>query len=128
MEEPVFVKCEPAWSSDTEEPSNAENLEFVSEVIPMEQEIKSELTVPGPTQENKFKPSADIKEEVFVEQHQLFPNITEENNSMNGGFDLEYDFGWCLIKDRLNQMEPMNMLWTNIHVANLKQLVGVIFM
>ncbi|XP_067002824.2 uncharacterized protein [Anabrus simplex] len=78
MEEPVFVKCEPTWSSETEEPSNTGNIEFVSEVKPLEQEIKSELTVPGPTQQNIFEPSAHCKEEVFIE-HQPFPNIIEEN-------------------------------------------------
>ncbi|XP_068083895.1 zinc finger protein 354C-like [Anabrus simplex] len=52
MEEPVFVKCEPAWSSDTEEPPD-------------------------------FPSAADIKEELFIEQHQLVPDIKEENNVEN---------------------------------------------
>ncbi|XP_068082651.1 uncharacterized protein [Anabrus simplex] len=81
MEEPVFVKCEPALSSDTEEPSNFEHSQLVSEMIPLKQETKSELTEPGPTQENAFEPSADIKEEMLIEQHQPVPNIKEGNNS-----------------------------------------------
>ncbi|XP_068086203.1 uncharacterized protein [Anabrus simplex] len=59
-----------------------ENVEHLSEMIPVKQETKSELTEPGSTQENTLEPSADIKEEVFIEQravHQLVPLIKGEN-------------------------------------------------
>ncbi|XP_068086237.1 uncharacterized protein [Anabrus simplex] len=106
MEEPVFVKCEPVRSSDTGEPSNFDNVHPMLGIIPLKQETKSELTEstqeyafeenfqllsemkqetkseliePGTTQENAFEPSADIKDEIFVEQHQPLPNIKEEN-------------------------------------------------
>ncbi|XP_068086223.1 uncharacterized protein [Anabrus simplex] len=79
MEETVFVKCEPAWSSDTEEHSSFENFQPGSEMIPPKQETTSELTEPRPTQGNAFKPSEDIKEEMFIEQNLPLPNIKEEN-------------------------------------------------
>ncbi|XP_068082650.1 uncharacterized protein [Anabrus simplex] len=76
MEEPVFVKCEPAWSSHIEEEaSNFENSHLLTEVIPLKQETKSELTEPGLTQH-----SAGVEKEMFIEQRQPVPNIKEENN------------------------------------------------
>ncbi|XP_067004360.2 uncharacterized protein [Anabrus simplex] len=80
MEEPVFVKCEPTSLLDTEEePPHLEHSQLVSEMIPLKEETKLELTEPGPTHENEFEPSTDIKEEMFIEQHQPVPIIKEEN-------------------------------------------------
>ncbi|XP_068083984.1 gastrula zinc finger protein XlCGF8.2DB-like [Anabrus simplex] len=84
MEEPVFVKCEPWWSLNTEdEPPNLEHSQPVSEMIPLKQETKLELMEPGPTQANSFEPCKDIKEEIFIEQHQPVPNTKEESNAQN---------------------------------------------
>ncbi|XP_067000118.2 gastrula zinc finger protein XlCGF7.1 [Anabrus simplex] len=83
MEEPVSVKCEPAWPSDAEEPSNFEHSQLVSEIILLKQETKSELTEPGPAQENAYEASADIKEEMIIEQNQPVTNNTEENKMEN---------------------------------------------
>ncbi|XP_068086753.1 uncharacterized protein [Anabrus simplex] len=83
MDQEVKIKEEPAWPEGTTNAS-LENIEHVSEMIPLKNEAKSELTEPVPMQENSFEPSKDIKEEVFIEEHtddQLLPNIKEETNS-----------------------------------------------
>ncbi|XP_068086974.1 uncharacterized protein [Anabrus simplex] len=57
------------------------NLEHVSEVIALKEEVKSELTEPESSQENSLEPSEDTKEEIFIEEHtddQLLPYIKEE--------------------------------------------------
>ncbi|XP_067004460.2 uncharacterized protein [Anabrus simplex] len=141
MEEPVFVKCETAWTLVKKEQSNSENFEFiskvipleqdikseltvpgptqenafeenfefVSEMIPLEQDIKSELTVPGPTQENAFERSADIKEEVFIEQHQLFPNVIEEEKIESIQWLPRSDVSRCCVnrKTAMIRRDPM---------------------
>ncbi|XP_067003952.2 zinc finger protein 614 [Anabrus simplex] len=63
MDLEVHIKQEPIWLEETE------NTEHVSEMIPLKKEAKSELTEPGPMQESSFEPSADVKEEIFTEQH-----------------------------------------------------------
>ncbi|XP_067010603.2 uncharacterized protein [Anabrus simplex] len=82
MELEVKIKEEPAWLEGTTTAS-LENFEHVSEVIVVKEEVKSELTEPGSSQENSLEPSEDIKEEIFVEEHtddQLMPYIKEETN------------------------------------------------
>ncbi|XP_067004354.2 gastrula zinc finger protein xLCGF3.1 [Anabrus simplex] len=88
MDLEVEVKEEPVWFEGTADAS-LENFELVSEMIPLKQEIKLELTEPGPTQENTFEPSADIKEEIFREQRtvdQVLPHIKVENPAVSGQF------------------------------------------
>ncbi|XP_067013274.2 uncharacterized protein [Anabrus simplex] len=63
-EEPVLVEGTPPL----------ENFQPVSEVISLKQETKSELTEPGATLENAFEGK------IFVEEHQMVPNIKEETN------------------------------------------------
>ncbi|XP_068083063.1 gastrula zinc finger protein XlCGF52.1-like isoform X1 [Anabrus simplex] len=82
MDLKVQIKEEPVWVEVTADTS-LENYELISEMIPLKQEIKSELTEPGRTQENTFEPSADIKEEILIEEHQVDPNIKENNDGAN---------------------------------------------
>ncbi|XP_068086708.1 uncharacterized protein [Anabrus simplex] len=55
MDQEVKIKEEPAWLEGTTNAS-LENIEHVSEMIPLKKEAKSELTEPGPMQENSFEP------------------------------------------------------------------------
>ncbi|XP_068086709.1 uncharacterized protein [Anabrus simplex] len=83
MDQEVKIKEEPAWLEGTTNAS-LENIEHVSEMIPLKKEAKSELTEPGPMQENSFEPSEYIKEEISIEEHtddQLLPYIKEETKS-----------------------------------------------
>ncbi|XP_068083066.1 uncharacterized protein [Anabrus simplex] len=82
MDLKVQIKEEPVWVEVTADTS-LENYELISEMIPLKQEIKSELTEPGRTQENTFEPSADIKEEILIEEHQVDPNIKENNEGLH---------------------------------------------
>ncbi|XP_067000135.2 zinc finger and SCAN domain-containing protein 26 [Anabrus simplex] len=86
MEMSALIKCEPAFSLDTdEEPSNFENVQLASGMTVLKQETKSELTEPEPTPENIFQP-VDVKDEIFTEEHtvdQLDPGIKQENNAQN---------------------------------------------
>ncbi|XP_068087013.1 uncharacterized protein [Anabrus simplex] len=74
------IKEEPAWLEGTTTAS-LENFEHVSEVIAVKEEVKSELTEPGSSQDNPLEPSEGTKEEIFIEEHaddQLLPYIKEE--------------------------------------------------
>ncbi|XP_067014757.1 uncharacterized protein [Anabrus simplex] len=86
MDPEIKIKEEPAWLEETTTAS-PENIEHVSEVIVLKEEVKSELTEPGSMQENSLEPSDDIKEEVFIEEHtddQLLPYIKEETKISSG--------------------------------------------
>ncbi|XP_068086472.1 uncharacterized protein [Anabrus simplex] len=83
MDLDIKIKEEPAWLKETTNLS-LENIKHVSEVIALKQEAKSELTEPGPTQENSLEPSKDIKGEIFIDQDtvcQLIPYIKEETRN-----------------------------------------------
>ncbi|XP_067014626.2 zinc finger protein 567 [Anabrus simplex] len=83
MDVEVKIKEEPTWLEGTLSAS-LENIEHVSEMIPLKKEAKSELTEPGPTQENSFEPSKNIKKEIFIEQNaddQLLAYIKEETHA-----------------------------------------------
>ncbi|XP_068084084.1 uncharacterized protein [Anabrus simplex] len=85
MDLEIKIKEEPAWLEGTGNAS-LENIEHVGllEMITLKNEAKSEITEPGPTQDNSFEHSEDIKKEVFIEQHtvgQLVPYIKEETKS-----------------------------------------------
>ncbi|XP_068086901.1 oocyte zinc finger protein XlCOF19 [Anabrus simplex] len=83
MDLEVKIKEEPAWLEGTTTAS-LENIEHVSEVIALKEEVKSELTEPESTQENSLETSNDIKEEIFIEEHtddQLLPYIKAETKS-----------------------------------------------
>ncbi|XP_068083000.1 uncharacterized protein [Anabrus simplex] len=54
MDQIVQIKEEPLCLEGTTSTS-LENFEFISDMIPLKQETKSELTEPGPTQENAFE-------------------------------------------------------------------------
>ncbi|XP_068086557.1 uncharacterized protein [Anabrus simplex] len=54
MDLQVKIKEEPAWLERTTNAS-LENIENVSEMIPLNKEAKSELTEPGPMQENSLE-------------------------------------------------------------------------
>ncbi|XP_068086371.1 gastrula zinc finger protein XlCGF8.2DB-like [Anabrus simplex] len=80
------IKEEPAWFEGTGNAS-LENVEYVSEMMPLKREAKAELTEPGPTQEISFEPSTDIKVEISMEQStvdQLVPFIKEETQLIPG--------------------------------------------
>ncbi|XP_068083051.1 uncharacterized protein [Anabrus simplex] len=82
MDQKVNVKEEPVWLEGTTNTS-LENFEREWDMISLKPETKSELTEPGPTQENTFESSVDIKEEIVLEQQTvdlLVPYIKEENN------------------------------------------------
>ncbi|XP_068083852.1 uncharacterized protein [Anabrus simplex] len=78
-----MVSLKEETKSELIKPSPFEgNFELVSEMVLLKQETKSELIEPRPAEENTFKPSADSKEEVLVEQDKVelpVPNIKEEN-------------------------------------------------
>ncbi|XP_068086127.1 uncharacterized protein [Anabrus simplex] len=81
MDLEVKIKQEPILLEGTAT-SSLENVELLSEVKSLKQEIKSELTETGSTQGNAFESPAGIKEEIFIQQHpvqQLVPFIKEEN-------------------------------------------------
>ncbi|XP_068086265.1 uncharacterized protein [Anabrus simplex] len=81
MDLKVEIKEEPVWFEGTSNTS-LENSELVTEIITVKQETKSELTEPGPLQENLLESPENIKEEIFTEQHtvdQSLPFIQEEN-------------------------------------------------
>ncbi|XP_068087026.1 zinc finger protein 664-like [Anabrus simplex] len=83
MDLEVRIKEEPAWLEGTTNAS-LENIEHLSEVIALKEEVKSELTEAESMQENSLGPSQDIKKEIFIEEHtddQLFPYIKEETKS-----------------------------------------------
>ncbi|XP_067010423.1 uncharacterized protein [Anabrus simplex] len=83
MDMEVKIKEEPAWLEGATSAS-LENIEHVSEIILLKKEAKSELTEPGPTQENSFEPSENFKKEIFIEEHtddQLLSYIKEETKS-----------------------------------------------
>ncbi|XP_068086862.1 uncharacterized protein [Anabrus simplex] len=80
MDLQVKIKEEPAWLERTTNAS-LENIENASGMIPLNKEAKSELSEPGPMQENSLEPSEDIKEKIYIEEHtddQLLPYIKEE--------------------------------------------------
>ncbi|XP_068085447.1 zinc finger protein 69 homolog [Anabrus simplex] len=83
MELEVNIKEEPAWLEGTRNAS-LENIEHVSDMVVLKNEVKSELTEPGSTQENTLEQSEDIKKEIFIEQYtddQLLAYIKEETRS-----------------------------------------------
>ncbi|XP_068086996.1 zinc finger protein 134-like [Anabrus simplex] len=83
MDLEVKIKEEPAWLEETTNAS-LENIEHISEVIALKEEVKSELTDPGSAQEKSLEPPEDIKEEIFIEEHtddQLLQYIKEETKS-----------------------------------------------
>ncbi|XP_068085444.1 uncharacterized protein [Anabrus simplex] len=87
MDMEVKIKEEPTWLEGTTTAS-LENTEYVSEVITLKAEIKSELTEPRSTQEKSLEPSEDTKEEIFIEEQtddQLLPYIKEETNRRTQG-------------------------------------------
>ncbi|XP_068086128.1 uncharacterized protein [Anabrus simplex] len=74
------------------------NVDLLSEMKPLKQEIKSEVTETGSTQGNAFEPPAEIKEEIFIEQHpvqQLVPFIKEENKVKNHEGSLDFPCSIC---------------------------------
>ncbi|XP_068082992.1 uncharacterized protein [Anabrus simplex] len=80
MDIKVEIKEEPIWLEGATNTS-LENFQLVSEMVPLKQETKLELTEPESTQGNTFEPCADIKEEIFIEQHtidQLDPPVKGE--------------------------------------------------
>ncbi|XP_068086359.1 uncharacterized protein [Anabrus simplex] len=80
MDLEVNIKEEPVWLEGTTN-SSLEDIEHSSEVIPLKEEVKSELTEPEPTHEDSLQLSEDIKKEIFVEQHtddQLLAYIKEK--------------------------------------------------
>ncbi|XP_068086814.1 uncharacterized protein [Anabrus simplex] len=80
MDLEIKIKEEPAGLEETTNAS-LENFEHVSEVIALKEEVKSELTEPGSSQENSREPSEDTKEEICIEEQtddQLLPYIKEE--------------------------------------------------
>ncbi|XP_068086617.1 uncharacterized protein [Anabrus simplex] len=86
MDLQIEIKEEPARLEGTTNAS-LEIIEHVSEVIGLKKEAKSDLTEPGPAQENFLEPSEDIKEEIFIEEHtddQLLPYIKEETKFGDG--------------------------------------------
>ncbi|XP_068085427.1 uncharacterized protein [Anabrus simplex] len=73
-------------STVKEEYEIQENFELVSDMKPVKEETKSELTEPGPRQENAFEPSACITEEISIEQDtfgELVPHVKNGNNPGN---------------------------------------------
>ncbi|XP_068083999.1 zinc finger protein 260-like [Anabrus simplex] len=83
MDMETNIKEEPVWLETTGNAS-LESIEHVTQIITMKKEAKSELTVPGPTEDCSFEPSEDTKEKIFIEQHtvdQLIPYIKEETSS-----------------------------------------------
>ncbi|XP_068085450.1 uncharacterized protein [Anabrus simplex] len=82
MELEVNIKEEPAWLEGTRNAS-LENIEHVSDMVVLKNEVKSELTEPWSTQENTLEQSEDIKKEIFIEQYtddQLLAYIKEETS------------------------------------------------
>ncbi|XP_067004915.1 uncharacterized protein [Anabrus simplex] len=81
MEEKVEIKEEPVW---LEGPSSTsfDNCQHASEIIHMKEETKSEVAEPEPAKVDTFKPLADVKDEIFVEDDtvdQLIPCFKEED-------------------------------------------------
>ncbi|XP_067010526.2 zinc finger protein 32 [Anabrus simplex] len=73
-------------STVKEEYEIQENFELISDIKPVKEETKSELTEPGPRQENAFELYADIKEEISIEEDtvdELVPCVTKGNNCGN---------------------------------------------
>ncbi|XP_067004902.2 uncharacterized protein [Anabrus simplex] len=77
MDSEVEIKEEPVWHEETGNPS-CENFELESSLTCLKEEIKPELTEPGPTQ-----PAAIIKDEIIVEEQtvdQLVPCFKKESS------------------------------------------------
>ncbi|XP_068086366.1 zinc finger protein 674 [Anabrus simplex] len=97
MDLEVKIKEEPAWLEGNTNVS-LENIDHVSEVLPLKKEAKSELSEPGPAQENSFEPSKDIKKEIFIEQNtddQLLAYIKEETQSRPEGICADHQPQYC---------------------------------
>ncbi|XP_068084083.1 gastrula zinc finger protein XlCGF57.1-like [Anabrus simplex] len=85
MDSEVQIKEEPVCLEEIASTS-LENLELPPEMTCLDAEAKSELIVPGPTQQNTFQASVKVKDEIFVQEqaiHQLVPCVKEENNVEN---------------------------------------------
>ncbi|XP_068085518.1 uncharacterized protein [Anabrus simplex] len=70
-------------STVKEEYEIQENFELVSDMKPVNEETKLELTEPGPNQGKIFEPSACIMEEISIEQDtfgELLPHVKKGNN------------------------------------------------
>ncbi|XP_068082991.1 uncharacterized protein [Anabrus simplex] len=91
MDEPVFVKSEPAWSLEAEEPSNFEDSQLVSEMIPVKQEIKLELTEPGPTQQNAFEENSQVATEMIPVKQETKSELTEPGLTQENAFEPSAD-------------------------------------
>ncbi|XP_068086264.1 zinc finger protein 32-like [Anabrus simplex] len=74
MDQEAEIKEEPVWLEDTENAS-LESFEFLSEMMPLKQETKLEITEPVLTQEKAFELSSDIKNEIFIEQETVDPLV-----------------------------------------------------
>ncbi|XP_068086984.1 uncharacterized protein PF3D7_1120000 [Anabrus simplex] len=78
MDLKVEIKEEPICLEEKE------NFELVSEIRPVKEETKSELTEAWSRQENAFEPCADNKEEISLGQDsvdELVPRVKEENKN-----------------------------------------------
>ncbi|XP_068082993.1 uncharacterized protein [Anabrus simplex] len=62
------IKGEPVWLEGTASTSLG-NFEFVSQMILLKEETKSELMEPGPMWVNTCEPSLDVKDEVVTVEH-----------------------------------------------------------
>ncbi|XP_068086229.1 uncharacterized protein [Anabrus simplex] len=112
MDQELEIRQEPVWLEGTAK-SSLESFEFLSEIMPLKQEIKLEIREPVPTPENAFEenvelasemillkqetrseltepritqPSADTKNKIFIEQlkvDQLTPYVKEENKHID---------------------------------------------
>ncbi|XP_068083991.1 zinc finger protein 664 [Anabrus simplex] len=87
MDSEVQIKEEPVCLEEIASTS-LENFELPSKMTSLKAEAKSELMVPGPTQQNTFQASVKVKDEIFMEEqaiHQLVPCVKEENHVENIG-------------------------------------------
>ncbi|XP_068084089.1 uncharacterized protein [Anabrus simplex] len=64
MDQKVEIKVETVWLEE-----RADNYELLSEETHLKEETKSELAEPGQTQVKTFELFADVKDEIFKEEH-----------------------------------------------------------
>ncbi|XP_068083888.1 uncharacterized protein [Anabrus simplex] len=107
MDQKLEIKEEPVWLEGTANTS-LENFEFVSEMISLKQETKSELTEPQPTQGNTFKEDFEHVSEITPLKQETKSELTEpvptQENAFENATDIKHEI---YIEDHtIDQMYP----------------------
>ncbi|XP_068085652.1 zinc finger protein 570-like [Anabrus simplex] len=118
MEEPVFVKCEPAWPADTEKPSNFEENAVQTSYVRVKIKEDPHAAI---AELSLQEPSSDIKKEISVDEHavgQLVACFKEEDKlkSMEEPVFVKCELAWPADTEKTSNFEENAVRTSDIRV------------